>query len=164
MPVSTVLKILLNILQCYPFKITHVEELVPAELPKRDAFTLPFLARMEVDNSWSRKILSIDEDYFHLRNSVNTQNCRIWARENLFQMHPLPLHSQEVTVWCGFTAAFIVVPFFFEEIHPSGPVTCRINGSRCGSLLRNQLIPALQQCGWGDSKFFMALLRTLQQQ
>ncbi|GBM51179.1 hypothetical protein AVEN_254595-1 [Araneus ventricosus] len=30
MPVSTVGKILRNILQCYPFKITHVQELVPA--------------------------------------------------------------------------------------------------------------------------------------
>ncbi|GBM34798.1 hypothetical protein AVEN_7846-1 [Araneus ventricosus] len=29
------------------------------------------------------------------------------------------LHSQKVTVWCGFTAAFIVGRFFFEEIGPS---------------------------------------------
>ncbi|GBM27559.1 hypothetical protein AVEN_97075-1 [Araneus ventricosus] len=35
MPVSTVRKILRNILQCYPFKITHAQELVPADLPKR---------------------------------------------------------------------------------------------------------------------------------
>ncbi|GBN48424.1 hypothetical protein AVEN_84469-1 [Araneus ventricosus] len=30
MPVSTVRKILRNILQCYPFKITHIQEMVPA--------------------------------------------------------------------------------------------------------------------------------------
>ncbi|GBM23777.1 hypothetical protein AVEN_271137-1 [Araneus ventricosus] len=47
MPVSTFRKILRNILQCYPFKITHVQELVPADLPKRGAFALQFLARME---------------------------------------------------------------------------------------------------------------------
>ncbi|GBN59863.1 hypothetical protein AVEN_7900-1 [Araneus ventricosus] len=35
-PVSKVRKILRNILQCYPFKITHVQELVPADLPERD--------------------------------------------------------------------------------------------------------------------------------
>ncbi|GBL75286.1 hypothetical protein AVEN_194509-1 [Araneus ventricosus] len=52
MPVSTVRKILRNILQCYPFKITHVQELVPADLLKREAFALRFLARMEVDNAW----------------------------------------------------------------------------------------------------------------
>ncbi|GBN56519.1 hypothetical protein AVEN_270774-1 [Araneus ventricosus] len=67
----------------------------------------------------------------------------------------LPLHSQTVTVWCGFTAAFIVGPFFLEEIGPSGPVTCTVNGSRYESLLRNQLFPALQQRGCVDSTFFM---------
>ncbi|GBN71875.1 hypothetical protein AVEN_243078-1 [Araneus ventricosus] len=46
MPVSTVRKILRNILQCYPFKITHIHELVPADMPKREAFSLQFLARM----------------------------------------------------------------------------------------------------------------------
>ncbi|GBL93011.1 hypothetical protein AVEN_54647-1 [Araneus ventricosus] len=52
MPVSTVRKILRNTLQCYPFKITHVQKLVPADLPKREAFVLQFLARMEMDNAW----------------------------------------------------------------------------------------------------------------
>ncbi|GBM04965.1 hypothetical protein AVEN_126110-1 [Araneus ventricosus] len=46
MPVSTVRKFLQNMLQCYAFKFTHVQELVPAVLPKREAFALPFLARM----------------------------------------------------------------------------------------------------------------------
>ncbi|GBM70914.1 hypothetical protein AVEN_97453-1 [Araneus ventricosus] len=70
-------------------------------------------------------------------------------------MQPLPLHSQKVTVWCGFTAAFIVGPLFFEEIGPSGAVTFIVNGTRYESLLRNQLISALQQCGCEDSKIFM---------
>ncbi|GBN51891.1 hypothetical protein AVEN_129635-1 [Araneus ventricosus] len=43
LPASTVRKILRNILQCYPFKITHVQELVLADLPKREAFALNFL-------------------------------------------------------------------------------------------------------------------------
>ncbi|GBM18011.1 hypothetical protein AVEN_238403-1 [Araneus ventricosus] len=55
----------------------------------------------------------------------------------------------------GFTAAFIVGPFFFEEIGPSGPVTCTVNGTRYESLLRNQLIPALQQRGCVDNTIFM---------
>ncbi|GBN09240.1 hypothetical protein AVEN_48119-1 [Araneus ventricosus] len=63
------------------------------------------------------------------------------------------LQSQKV--WCGFTAAFIVGPFFFEEIGPSGPVTCSVNGTRYEFLLRNQLIPALQQRGCVDSTIFM---------
>ncbi|GBM73533.1 hypothetical protein AVEN_218511-1 [Araneus ventricosus] len=77
------------------------------------------------------------------------------ARENPFHMQPLPLHSQKVTVWSGFTAVFIVGPFFFEEIRPSGPVTCTVNGTRCEFLLRNQPISALQQRGCVDSTIFM---------
>ncbi|GBL81419.1 hypothetical protein AVEN_143703-1 [Araneus ventricosus] len=110
---------------------------------------------MEVSNAWSWNILWTDEAHFHLRGSVNTQNCRIRERENPSQMQPLPLHSQKVTVWYGFTAAFIVGPFFFEEIGPSGPVTCAVNGTRYETLLCNQLIPALQQRGCVDSSIFM---------
>ncbi|GBN87143.1 hypothetical protein AVEN_173265-1 [Araneus ventricosus] len=53
------------------------------------------------------------------------------------------------------TAAFIVGIFFFEEIGPSDPVTCTVNGTRYESLLRNQLIPELQQRGCVDSTIFM---------
>ncbi|GBO08047.1 hypothetical protein AVEN_143924-1 [Araneus ventricosus] len=70
-------------------------------------------------------------------------------------MQPLPLHSQKVNLWFGFTAAIIVGPFFFEEIGPSGPVTCTINGTRYESLLSNQLIPALQQRGCVNNTIFM---------
>ncbi|GBN68634.1 hypothetical protein AVEN_10309-1 [Araneus ventricosus] len=54
-----------------------------------------------------------------------------------------------------FTASFIVGPFFSEEIGPSGPVTCTVNGTRYESFLRNQLIPALQQRGCVDSTIFL---------
>ncbi|GBN35585.1 hypothetical protein AVEN_183898-1 [Araneus ventricosus] len=40
MPARTARKILRNILQCYPFKISHVQELIPADLPEGDAFAL----------------------------------------------------------------------------------------------------------------------------
>ncbi|GBN53406.1 hypothetical protein AVEN_219993-1 [Araneus ventricosus] len=110
---------------------------------------------MEVDNTWLWNILWTDEAHFHLQGSVNTRNCRIWVRENPFQMQPLPLHSQNVTVWYGFTAAFIVGPFSFEEIGPSGPVTCTDNGTRYDLFLRNQLITALQQRGCVVSTIFM---------
>ncbi|GBN43390.1 hypothetical protein AVEN_138006-1 [Araneus ventricosus] len=49
-------------------------------------------------------------------------------------------------------AAFIVGPFFFEEM---GPVTYTVKGTCYESLLRNQLIPALQQRGCVDSTIFM---------
>ncbi|GFW82260.1 uncharacterized protein TNCV_3817411 [Trichonephila clavipes] len=34
-PVSTVHKILRNILHCYPYKINHAQELLPSDLPAR---------------------------------------------------------------------------------------------------------------------------------
>ncbi|GBL80579.1 hypothetical protein AVEN_225267-1 [Araneus ventricosus] len=60
----------------------HVQEFVPADLPKREAFALQFLARMEVDNAWPWNILWTDEAHFNPQGSVNTQNCRIWARKS----------------------------------------------------------------------------------
>ncbi|GBM24458.1 hypothetical protein AVEN_41104-1 [Araneus ventricosus] len=71
------------------------------------------------------------------------------------RIHSKCNHCHCILKRCGFTAAFIVGPFFFEEIGPSGPVTCTGNGIRYECLLRNQLIPALQQRGYVDSTIFM---------
>ena len=73
-PTSTVLKIVRNILPCYPHKIGHVQELLPSDLAARKTFALEFLARMEVDNNWRWKILWTDEAHLHLKGYVNTQN------------------------------------------------------------------------------------------
>ncbi|GBM43086.1 hypothetical protein AVEN_126172-1 [Araneus ventricosus] len=51
--------------------------------------------------------------------------------------------------------AFVAGPFFFEEFGPSGPVTYTVNRTRYESLLRNQLIPVLQERGCVDSRTFM---------
>lgn len=154
-PVSTVHNILRNILQCYPYKICHVQELFPSDLQAREGFALEFLARMEVDNDWPWKILWTDEAHFHLTGYVNTQNCRIWATENPRATNPVPLHPAKVTVWCGFTASFMIGPYFFEETGALGPVTVTVNGQRYESLLRNDVIPALQQRECVDSIIFM---------
>ncbi|GBN67608.1 hypothetical protein AVEN_36271-1 [Araneus ventricosus] len=60
-----------------------------------------------------------------------------------------------VTVCCAFSAKFIVGHFFFEEIGPSGLVTCTVRGKLYESLLRNQLIRALQQRRCVDGTIFM---------
>ncbi|GFW68136.1 uncharacterized protein TNCV_1880181 [Trichonephila clavipes] len=64
-PVTTVHKILRNILHCYSYKIKYVQELLPSDLPTRD-FALEFRAHTEVDNEWPWKILFSDEAHFHL--------------------------------------------------------------------------------------------------
>ena len=90
-PVSVMHKILQNILHCYPFKISHMQEF-PSDLPARETLVLEFLACMEVNKEGPWTILWIDETHFRLAGYVNTQNCRIWATENPLETQPVPLH------------------------------------------------------------------------
>ncbi|GFW94696.1 uncharacterized protein TNCV_4247361 [Trichonephila clavipes] len=123
-------------------------ELLPHDFETRHLFSLQFLARLEVDPEWPWNILWTDEAHFHLDGSVNTHNCRIWETDNPHSTLRVPLHSPKVTVWCGFSASFILGPYFFEELGAGGPITCSITGHRYASLLRNKIIPDLQarQC------------------
>ena len=72
MPVSKVHKILRSILHCYPYKITYVQELFPADLPVRRTFTLEILSGMEVENKWLWNILWLDDGHYYLQDVVNT--------------------------------------------------------------------------------------------
>ncbi|GFX63234.1 transposable element tc3 transposase [Trichonephila clavipes] len=137
-----------NILRYYPYKLQFVQELLPSDFETRYLFSLQFLARLQVDPEWPWNILWTDEAHFHLDGSVNTHNCRIWETDNPHCTLRVPLHSPKVTVWCGFSASFILGPYFFEELGAGGPVTCSITGQRYASLLRNKIIPDLQarQC------------------
>lgn len=148
MPRSTVQSIIRRILRYYPYKLQLVQELLPHDFDSRHLFSLQFLARLHVDSEWPWNILWTDEANFHLDGSVNTHNCRIWEPENPCSILQVPLHSPKVTVWCGFTASFILGPYFFEELTARGPVTCSINGQRYATLLENKIVPDLQarQC------------------
>ncbi|GFT24852.1 uncharacterized protein TNCV_3021381 [Trichonephila clavipes] len=148
LPRSTVQKIMRNILRYYPYKLQFLQELLPHDFETRHMFSLQFLARLEVDPEWPWNILWTDEAHFHLDGSVNTHNCRIWETDNPHSTLRVPLHSPKVTVWCGFSASFILGPYFFEELGAGGPVSCSITGQRYASLLRNKIIPDLQarQC------------------
>ena len=79
----------------------------------------------------------------------------IWATEAPHAVHELQLHSPKVTVWCGFTAEFIIGPFFFETITPTGPKTCTVNAVRYRDMLTGFVIPQLQQRQCLDQIIFM---------
>ncbi|GFU19327.1 uncharacterized protein TNCV_3032491 [Trichonephila clavipes] len=132
LPRSTVQKIMRNILRYYPYKLQYVQELLPHDFETRHLFSLQFLARLEVDPEWPWNILWTDEAHFHLDGSVNTHNCRIWETDNPHSTLRVPLHSPKVKACCGFSASFILGPYFFEEL----------------GLLQNKIIPDLQarQC------------------
>lgn len=65
---------------------------------------------MENDADWISNVLWTDEANFSLRKSVNMQNCCIWEKENSHALMEKPLHDLRVTVWCRFTASFIITP------------------------------------------------------
>ncbi|GFX71240.1 DUF4817 domain-containing protein [Trichonephila clavipes] len=126
LPRSTVQKIMRNIISYYPYKLQLVHELLLHDFETRHLFSLQFLARFEVDPEWPWNILWTDEAHFHLDGSVNTHNCRIWESVNPHSTLQVPLHSPKVTVWCGFSASFILGAYFFEELGAGDPVTCSI--------------------------------------
>ncbi|GFW89840.1 uncharacterized protein TNCV_2424971 [Trichonephila clavipes] len=140
LPRSTVQKIMRNILCYYPYKLQLVQEVLLHDFETRHLFSLQFLARLEVDLELPWNILWTDEAHFHLDDSVNTHNCRIWETDNPHSTSQVPLHSPKVTAWCGFSASFILGPYFFEELGDGGPLTCSITGQRYASLLQNKII------------------------
>ncbi|GFU87170.1 uncharacterized protein TNCV_1113801 [Trichonephila clavipes] len=66
--------------------------------------------------------------------------------------HTVPFNPAKVTVWCGYMTSFIIGPYFFEETGSLGPVT--VTGQRYECLLRDYVIPDLQQRGFVDGIIF----------
>jgi hypothetical protein len=68
-------------------------------------------------------VIMSDKAHFKLDGTVNKQNSRYWATENPQQLQQRPLHSSEVTVWCGVAKFVMVGPYFFGEDNSSITVT-----------------------------------------
>lgn len=145
MPYSTVWQVMRRIVGYYPYKIHSLHQLCDRDAEVRQTFALQFLARMAVDAAWPWNILWTDEAHFYLNGKVNTHNCRIWATENPRAIDQVSLHPAKITVWCGFTSTFIIGPYFFEEVTPTGFKTCSVNGQRYRDMLTTFVIPELQQ-------------------
>lgn len=114
---STILKISHKFLKFYPYKICLVQlsTALIGDENTRIAFSLKFLARMQVYNAWPLQILWSDEAHFHLNSEINIHNCRIWSEANPDACLQIPLHSQNVTVWYDFIAYFTIGPYFFAR-------------------------------------------------
>ena len=61
------------------YKIQLVQELKPADLPKRHNFSRWALGKLAEDPQFGTRISFSDEGRFWLNGYVNKQNCRIWA-------------------------------------------------------------------------------------
>ena len=79
------------------------------------------LTNIIIGNECSWNILCFDETQFTLDGAVNNQNCRIWCSACPYVVHERSLHSGYITVWCDFTAEFILRPFSFEQNTCKGP-------------------------------------------
>ncbi|GBN45836.1 hypothetical protein AVEN_2229-1 [Araneus ventricosus] len=122
-PLSTVCKIARKVLLFYQYKIKLVEQYEPNDPAIRKYIALEFLAWIKVDEHWAWNILWTDEAHFYLNGDVNTRNYRIWIKQIRHVIHPVPLHSPQVTVWCGqwrFSAqALEEAASCFENLGPS---------------------------------------------
>lgn len=94
------------------------------------------LKRLAVDENSSKNIIFSDKAHFHLSGFANKQNCRIWGNKNPRVTHEHQMHPERTTVWCGFWAGGVIVPFFFED---DEGVTVTINGERYRHMLTNFL-------------------------
>ncbi|GIY45392.1 uncharacterized protein CEXT_561501 [Caerostris extrusa] len=151
MPVSTVHKILRNILHCYSYKITHVQDLHTTDLPVRHAFALKFLTFVEVDNRWpcllTRPIsLSRLCQYTKLQDMGNGKSIRNWTSTASF------CKGHCVVLVDGIVYSRTIV---FRGCRSCGSCYLYVNGKRYESLLRNQAIPTLNQCACGNRIIFM---------
>lgn len=109
----------------------------------RQNYARQFLERIGFAPHWLDTILWSDEAHFTLHGQVNRHNSGTWSQQNPHRIIETPLHDTKVTVWIGFTSDFIIGPYFFEE----NGQTVTINSARYLNMLRNFVIPQLEQRG-----------------
>jgi hypothetical protein len=82
----------------HPYKVSLVQELKPADYPRRVAYCNWFFNHMNDNRTLDLSFFS-DEAWFHLSGYVNSQNCRIWSTENTHVFQETPLHPIKVGEW-----------------------------------------------------------------
>lgn len=109
------------------------------------AFALIFLDTVEVRASQQLQILWSDDTHFQLTGKVNTQHCCISDTENPRTFQEIPVHSPKVTVWCVFTATFILGTLLFEWVNRNCSVICTATTNRYKQMLETFLVLDKQQ-------------------
>lgn len=78
--------------------MSHVQQFLPTDYP----------ARLKI----SPELLSFCQVDVVCHDTGNTQNWCVSGNEKSHSILQVTLHSQNVTVWYGFTAKYMIVPFF----------------------------------------------------
>lgn len=113
LPYTTTRNILKADLKLFPYKVTSVHQILPADMPLRERYCQWFLNAFPEDNDLNNVFFS-DEAWFHLSGYVNSQNMRIWSAENPYAFRETPLHPQKLGVWIGLSRRRLVGPIFFQ--------------------------------------------------
>jgi hypothetical protein len=112
---SSVSRILRSDLHDHLYKIQVAQELSERDFIARNAFCELFLTLVQGEPDVIRRMILSGEAHSELSGREKKQNTRYWSDNNPRQSHEKPLHSREVTVWCGVSASGIVGPYFFED-------------------------------------------------
>ena len=134
-------RILHKDLNFHPYKLQIVQELSDRDHASRRTFCEQFIELTREQPDLIRRVIMSDEAHFQLCGSVNKQNMRYWSDVNPLELHQKPLHSQKVTVWCGFSAFGIIGPYFFEDQNGN---TVTVTSDRYVAMLNEFVFPQLQ--------------------
>ena len=72
-----------------------------------------------------------------LAGKVNCKNCVHLMEENHHGVASVSLYDRYVTMWCGVENAFILAPYFLNDVTSSGVEKCYIRGARYKAILEN---------------------------
>jgi hypothetical protein len=81
-----------------PYKIGHVQELLPQDPASRLRFSTWCLDQMRNDPDFQENLIITDESHCFLKDNSNAQNNRKWCFQNPHVAAQVPLHSPKV---CG---------------------------------------------------------------
>lgn len=122
--VGTTHKLLHKDLHLYPYRVTVVQELKPADYPLRLNFCNWTRAKIENDPEFLQRIIFSDESWFYISGYVNSQNMRTWSAENPHEIIQEPLHAEKIGVWAGFSHGRVIGPIFFNGITKNNTQLC----------------------------------------
>jgi hypothetical protein len=113
-PYSTCQRILKQDLHLHPYRVQAFHEIVPNDLPRRQAFCQWFLDNLADHDEVLDKTFFTDECWFHLSGYTNSQNMRMWSSDNPHYFIETPLHPQKLEAWAAISKKRIIGPIFFE--------------------------------------------------
>lgn len=98
------------------YKFTVPQELHEADNVERVQFCGWFCGAVCSDEVYQLLVCLSDEEWFHFRVHVITENSRYWSSENPRLIYDMPLRDVKVGVWCTISATRNYwTSFFFQR-------------------------------------------------